>query len=68
MTDDSKLKQVRKSKGFTLKDVEHSTGVNTGTLSRYERGEQEPRVGRLRSLANFYGVDLMDLLDEATVL
>ena len=38
------LREVRKSKGLTQKEVAEALLISKDSLSRYERGEQDPRL------------------------
>jgi len=61
----SKLKNIRKNiKGYTLQDVFGGTEISVSFLSDMERGKTKPSLETLQKLANFYQVNLSDLLDE----
>jgi len=61
----SKLKNIRKNiKGYTLQDVFEGTEISVSFLSDMERGKTKPSLETLQKLANFYKVNLSDLLDE----
>ena len=61
----SKLKNIRKNiKGYTLQDVFEGTEISVSFLSDMERGKTKPSLETLQKLANFYQVNLSDLLDE----
>ena len=61
----SKLKNIRKNiKGYTLQDVFKGTDISVSFLSDMERGKTKPSLETLQKLANFYQVNLSDLLDE----
>ncbi|HIS17951.1 MAG TPA: helix-turn-helix transcriptional regulator [Candidatus Coprovivens excrementavium] len=38
----NKFRQVRKSKGLTLKQVAQSVGISEDLIGKYERGERNP--------------------------
>lgn len=56
---------LRKRRKLTQAAVEKEAGLAAGTLSRYERGEKEPRLETLRRVLDVFGVDLYDLGVEA---
>lgn len=61
----SKLKNIRKNiKGYTLQEVFEGTEISVSFLSDIERGKTKPSLETLQKLANFYQVNLSDLLDE----
>ena len=41
----------------TLAEASEATGINEGTLSRIERGEQLPKAEQCRRLAEFYDAE-----------
>lgn len=49
----SPLKQARLSRGLTLDQVSAAVGIDTGNLSRIERG-QVPSKKRAEALAKFF--------------
>ena len=54
----NRLKELRKSHGYTLDDIENITGIKRGTYSNYENGKTEPKLFVLQHLALFYGVSV----------
>jgi HTH-type transcriptional regulator, competence development regulator len=60
------LKQLRKQKGLTLKQVEKAARISNSFLSQVERGiRKPPRPDMLNRLAAVYGVPVQDLLETA---
>ena len=57
------LREVRKSKGLTQKEVADALLISKDSLSRYERGEQDPRLDVAIRLSKYYEVS-MELLYE----
>lgn len=57
------LREVRKSKGLTQKEVADALLISKDSLSRYERGEQDPRLDVAIRLSKYYKVS-MELLYE----
>ena len=46
----SGLRQLRRIKGMSLADLSTGTGIDTGTLSRLERGIRPLRVSQLLAI------------------
>lgn len=51
----SRLKEARKDKGLTLRQVEAATGIANENLSRYENARTGLSVGTLIKLCVVYG-------------
>lgn len=49
-----RLKELRKDKGVTQKEVALAIGCSTGNYARYERGEHEPDIATLKSLSTYF--------------
>jgi transcriptional regulator with XRE-family HTH domain len=59
-----RLKELRVSRGLSLKEVGARTGLSASFLSMIETGRNEPTVGRLVTLADFYEVGLGDIIPD----
>ena len=60
-----KLKNTRKNlRGYTLQKVFDETGISVSFLSDIERGRTKPSLETLQKLANYYQVNLSDLLED----
>jgi putative transcriptional regulator len=57
------LREVRKSKGLTQKEVAEAILISKDSLSRYERGEQDPRLDVAIRLSKYYNVSMESLYD-----
>lgn len=57
------LREVRKSKGLTQKEVSEALLISKDSLSRYERGEQDPRLDVAIRLSKYYDVSMESLYD-----
>lgn len=55
-----KLKELRKKKGLTIKEVAKQTGIPAGSLSNYESYGMINQ-GRLEILANFYEIPIEEI-------
>lgn len=63
MTFGQNLKMIRKSKGFTQKQIADVLGIDKSTYSGYEIGKRSPDVDKIKQLANALGVTGDELLD-----
>lgn len=59
----NKLRQVRKSKGLTLKQVAQSVGISEDLIGKYERGERNPKIETSIKLADYYSVPIEYLVE-----
>ena len=56
------LKSIREKRGLGVKAVYAKTGVGDSTIRRIEEGKtQFPPAIQLKILANFYGINLIEL-------
>ena len=54
----SRLKLLRKSRGYTQIYVQMQTGIEQALLSKFETGERVPPTETLFHLAEFYNVSM----------
>lgn len=57
------LKRLRKEKGLTQEQLAERFYVSSRTVSRWETGSNMPDVGVLIELADFYDVDIREIID-----
>ena len=57
------LKRLRKEKGLTQEQLAERFYVSSRTVSRWETGSNMPDVGTLIELADFYEVDIREIID-----
>ena len=57
------LKHLRREKGLTQEQLAERFYVSSKTVSRWETGSNMPDVGTLIDLADFYDVDIRELID-----
>ena len=57
------LKCLRKEKGLTQEQLAEKFYVSSRTVSRWETGRNMPDVGILIELADFYDVDIREIID-----
>ena len=57
------LKELRKEKNYTQEQLADKLGVSQRTVSRWETGHNLPDLDILIEMADFYNVDLRELLN-----
>lgn len=57
------LKDLRKSKGKTQEEIAELFGVSSRSVSRWENGNTMPDLGILVELADYYEVDVREMID-----
>ena len=57
------LKRLRREKGLTQEQLAEHFYVSSRTVSRWETGSNMPDVGMLIELADFYEVDIREIID-----
>ena len=55
---DNRLKELRKSRGYTQVSLQMQTGIEQALLSKFENGERVPPTETLVRLADFYNVSI----------
>ena len=58
----NRLRQVRKQKGLTLKEVAEDVGIADNTLQQYETEKREPKKETWIKLADYYDVPVVYLM------
>ena len=58
----SRLRDLRMERGLSLGQLARATGISSSFLSLVEQARSEITIGRLLRLADFYDVDLSDLV------
>ncbi|MGL5755433.1 MAG: helix-turn-helix domain-containing protein [Paraclostridium sp.] len=54
----TRLKELRKEKGYTLEQMSKDLNTTKVTLSRYENGTREPKSDTLNQLSNYFNVSI----------
>lgn len=57
------LKELRNEKGITQEQAAEKFGVTQRTISRWETGRNMPDISMLGNLAEFYDVDVREIID-----
>ena len=55
---ENRLKQLRKSRGYTQISLQMQTGIEQALLSKFENGERIPPTETLLRLADYYNVSI----------
>lgn len=61
----SKIKELRKRKGLSLRELGEEINMNYSHLSRLENGQKIPSLETIELLADYFGVKASHFLDEA---
>ena len=64
----NRIRELRKQKGLTMKEVGRQIGLAESTVSLYERGLHEPDHDTLRSLSAIFSVTVDYLLGNDDVV
>jgi transcriptional regulator with XRE-family HTH domain len=64
----NRLRSIRKSRGWTLHDVEGKSGgsIKAVVMGSYERGTRAISLARALELANLFAIPIADLLSDPT--
>jgi transcriptional regulator with XRE-family HTH domain len=60
------LRDLRRERKLSLRDVSDATGISSSFLSLVENGKSDITIGRLMTLARFFDVHVSDLLPPGT--
>lgn len=63
-----KLEELRKNRGYTLRDLGDKLNVSYSHLSRIEKGHNIPNLVLLETIADFFGVKPSYFLDDDKTL
>ena len=61
------VKEIRRRKGWSQKDLAEESGVGQDTISGIESGRHEPRPSTLRKLADALDVEVADFFREPAI-
>lgn len=62
------LEQARRSRGWSLRQAEHASGISNGYISQIEREEVEPSLDILLRLAKAYDIPFEVLLKSSGLI
>ncbi len=60
----SRYSVLRDKKGVSDYEVSKQTGISTSTLTNWKYGRYNPKVDKLKILADYFGVSIEYFLDE----
>lgn len=64
---ENRIGELRREKGYTLKELGEILNIRDNTLSQYETGKRAPQLGFLIELAHFFDVSLEYLLKQTDI-
>jgi len=64
----SKLKEIRKSKGMTIKELAQKSGCTTSLISQIENNKAEPSISMLKKIANALDVNIVDFFIDGNLI
>ena len=63
MSVNEKIRLIRETKGLTQEQVAEKLGVSATAYGDFERGDNYPRLSKLRKMAEIFEMPLSDLID-----
>ena len=57
-----RIKELRKEKGITQKELAKAVNITQSNIARYETGQQEPKATNIIALADYFNVSADYLL------
>ncbi len=63
-----KIREYRKQRKLTIKELSKLSGMSISYISQIERGEIDPSLSSLRKIANAFQIPLYMLLDDVEVM
>ena len=63
----NRIRELRKAKGLTMKELGKELGLAESTVSLYERNLHEPDLETIRKLASFFSVTVDYLLGHTDI-
>ena len=62
----NKIKELRRSKGMSQKDIADKLGVTSQAVSKWENDSQLPEMTMLPDIASLFGIQIDDLFEYST--
>ncbi len=59
-----RMRNVRKSKGWTLQNAAKHTGLSPAVIGSYERAQRNPTIDQLAVIAEGYGITVASFLPD----
>jgi transcriptional regulator with XRE-family HTH domain len=63
-----RIRQLRKEKGMTLRELSKALGIPFTTLGNYEREDREPSLETFQTIADFFGVSIDYLIGKEMII
>jgi transcriptional regulator with XRE-family HTH domain len=63
MSVNEKIRLIRETKGLTQEQVAEKLGVSATAYGDFERGDNDPRLSKLKKIAEVLEMPLSDLID-----
>ena len=64
----TRIRNMRKRMGLTLKQLSDSADISLQVLQRIETGSIRPNIEHLEKIAPALGIEIVDLLDESSLI
>lgn len=61
-----KIKELRKSRNLNQMEAAAAIGISKNTYIKYEKDEQSPLLSTVEKIADYYGVDITELVGKET--
>lgn len=58
------IKDFRLKSGYTQQELADKVGITKAAISKYEKGQRQPRLEMLKKIAEVFGVNWTDLVSE----
>ncbi len=58
------LKRLMKDRGVTQMDLMQALNIPSATISTWVNGQRMPKMSKIQMLAEYFGVDPMDMIQE----
>ena len=58
-----KIKEIRKKRGFSQKELGELSGTSETTIKQYELGKRQPRIEQLKGIAKALNIPLIILIN-----
>ena len=59
-----KYEKLRHERGITDYEVSKKTDISTATLSEWKKGTYQPKIDKIKKLAEFFGVPITYFIGE----
>ncbi len=54
----NRIKELREKRGLSQAQLAQKTGISSQSISKYEHGERNPKIGKWQKLAVFFNVSI----------